>query len=125
MSLTIKDDFCAEVHFLIKIYNKMDVKIIERLERIEKLLVEQQTLQKQVLNFNETCQYLELSQSHLYKLTSTGAIPHYKPNGKKIYFQREELDHWLLRNRMDSQDEIEQQAADYLIKKGAVKLWLK
>jgi hypothetical protein len=26
---------------------------------------------------------------------------------------------------MDSQNEIEQQAADYLIKKGAVKLWLK
>ena len=100
----------------------MDVKIIERLESIEKLLIEQQTLQKQVLNFNETCKYLELSQSHLYKLTSTGTIPHYKPNGKKIYFQREELDHWLLRNRMDSRDEIEQQAADYLIKKGKVKL---
>ena len=100
----------------------MDVKIIERLESIEKLLIEQQTLQKQVLNFNETCKYLELSQSHLYKLTSTGAIPHYKPNGKKIYFQRLELDQWLLRNRMDSQDEIEQQAADYLIKKGKVKL---
>ncbi|MGM5470239.1 helix-turn-helix domain-containing protein [Flavobacteriaceae bacterium LMO-SS05] len=98
----------------------MDVKILERLERIEKLLVEQQTLQKQVLNFNETCQYLELSQSHLYKLTSTGTIPHYKPNGKKIYFQRQELDKWLLRNRMDSQDEIEQQAANYLIKKGRV-----
>ena len=103
----------------------MDVKIIERLESIEKLLLEQQTLQKQVLNFNETCKYLELSQSHLYKLTSTGAIPHYKPNGKKIYFQRQELDQWLLRNRMDSLDEIEQQAADYLIKKGKVKLWLK
>ena len=100
----------------------MYVKIIERLESIEKLLIEQQTLQKQVLNFNETCKYLELSQSHLYKLTSTGAIPHYKPNGKKIYFQRQELDQWLLRNRMDSQDEIEQQAADYLIKKGKVKL---
>lgn len=100
----------------------MDTNIIEQLNRIEKLLVEQQTLQKQVLNFNETCNYLELSQSHLYKLTSTGAIPHYKPNGKKIYFQREELDHWLLRNRIDSQDEIEQQAADYLIKKGRVKL---
>ena len=100
----------------------MDVKIIERLERIEKLLVEQQTLQKQVLNFNETCQYLELSQSHLYKLTSTGAIPHYKPNGKKLYFNRPELDEWLLRNRNSTKDEIEQQAADYLIKKGRVRL---
>lgn len=100
----------------------MDTNIIEQLDRIEKLLKEQQTMQKQVLNFNEACAYLELSQSHLYKLTSTGAVPHYKPNGKKIYFNREELDNWLLRNRMQSQDEIEQQAADYLIKKGKVKL---
>jgi excisionase family DNA binding protein len=100
----------------------MDNIIIERLNSIEKLLVEQQTMQKQVLNFNETCKYLELSQSHLYKLTSTGAIPHYKPNGKKIYFNRTELDNWLLRNRIDSQNEIEQQAANFLIKKGNIKL---
>ncbi|NGX84709.1 helix-turn-helix domain-containing protein [Aequorivita sp. KMM 9714] len=98
----------------------MDITIIEKLERIEKLLQEQQTLQKQVLNFNETCRYLELSQSHLYKLTSTSAIPHYKPNGKKIYFHRQELDQWLLRNRMDSQFEIEQQAANYIIQKGRI-----
>ena len=77
----------------------MDINIIEKLNSIEKLIVEQQTMQKQVLNFNETCKYLELSQSHLYKLTSTGAIPHYKPNGKKIYFNRPELDQWLLRNK--------------------------
>ena len=100
----------------------MDTNILEQLDRIENLLKEQQTMQKKVLNFNEACAYLELSQSHLYKLTSTGAVPHYKPNGKKIYFQREELDNWLLRNRMISQDEIEQQAADYLIKKGKVQL---
>jgi excisionase family DNA binding protein len=100
----------------------MDVNIIERLDRIEKMLKTQQTIQKQVLNFNETCTYLELSHSHLYKLTSTGAIPYYKPNGKKLYFQREELDQWLLRNRNDSQYEVEQQAANYLISKGRIKL---
>ena len=66
--------------------------------------------------------YLELSQSHLYKLTSSGSIPHYKPNGKKLYFKREELDTWLLRNRNNSIDEIEQEAANYLIKKGRVQL---
>lgn len=100
----------------------MDENIEERLDRIEKMLKVQQAMQKQVLNFNETCTYLEVSQSHLYKLTSTAGIPHYKPNGKKLYFQREELDQWLLRNRMDSQDEIEQQAANYLISKGRIKL---
>ncbi len=100
----------------------MDVNIIERLDRIEKMLKTQQTIQKQVLNFNETCTYLELSHSHLYKLTSTSAIPYYKPNGKKLYFQREELDQWLLRNRHNSQYEVEQQAANYLISKGRIKL---
>ena len=101
----------------------MDTNILTKLERSEKLLETQQAMQKQVLNFNDTCIYLELSQSHLYKLTSTGSIPHYKPNGKKLYFKREELDTWLLRNRSNSIDEIEQEAANYLIKKGRVQLW--
>ncbi len=96
--------------------------IIKRLERLERLIESQSINTKEVLNFNETCQYLELSQSHLYKLTSSGAIPHYKPNGKKIYFNRQELDTWLLRNRASSKEEIEQEAADYLVKKGRVKL---
>jgi excisionase family DNA binding protein len=100
----------------------MDTNILSKLERIEKLLETQQAMQKQVLNFNDTCIYLELSQSHLYKLTSTGSIPHYKPNGKKLYFKREELDTWLLRNRSNSIDEVEQEAANYLIKKGKVQL---
>lgn len=96
--------------------------IIKRLERLERLIESQSINTKEVLNFNETCQYLELSQSHLYKLTSTGAIPHYKPNGKKIYFNRPELDAWLLRNRTNSKEEIEQEAANYLVKKGRVRL---
>lgn len=100
----------------------MDTNILEKLERIEKLLETQQAMQKQVLNFNDACIYLELSQSHLYKLTSTGSIPHYKPNGKKLYFNRQELDNWLLRNRSNSIDEIQQEAANYLIKKGRVQL---
>ena len=122
MSLKIKDDFTGEVHFSnVKIHSKMD-EIIKRLERLERLIESQSINTKDVLNFNEACQYLELSQSHLYKLTSSGAIPHYKPNGKKIYFNRPELDTWLLRNRSTSKDEIEQQAADYLVKNGRVKL---
>ena len=96
--------------------------IIQRLEKLERLIVSQGINSKEVLNLQEACQYLELSQSHIYKLTSAGNIPHYKPNGKKLYFKRSELDTWLLRNRCATQDEIEQQAADYLIKKGRVKL---
>jgi len=90
----------------------------KRFDSLEKLIKDQAIQQKEVLNFNEACQYLELSQSHLYKLTSAGNIPFYKPNGKKIYFKREELENWLLRNRSISSDEIEQQAEEFIIKKG-------
>ncbi len=100
----------------------MDEMILEKLERIETMLAEQNLLQKEVLNFNETAIYLEVSHSHLYKLTSAAIIPSYKPNGKKLYFKRKELDNWLLSNKQVGADEIEQQATDYIMKKGRVKL---
>lgn len=96
--------------------------ILKRLEIIERHVLDQNLILKQVLNFADAARYLELSHSHLYKLTSASKIPFYKPNGKKLYFNRVELDEWLLRNRNNTQEEIEQQAADYLIKKGRVKL---
>lgn len=91
--------------------------INKRLENLERLLESQSIHTKEVLNFIETCQFLELSQSHLYKLTSASTIPYYKPNGKKIYFKREELNKWLLRNRTATISEIETEAANYLINK--------
>jgi excisionase family DNA binding protein len=100
----------------------MDEKIFEKLESIERMLIEQSLLKKEVLNFSEAAVYLEVSHSHLYKLTSSGNIPAYKPNGKKLYFNRKELDTWLLSNKQMSSNEIEDQANDYLMKRGRVKL---
>ena len=48
-------------------------------------------------------------------MTSKKQIPHFCPQGKKLYFKRAELDEWLLRNRKDSLDNIETMAANYLI----------
>jgi len=95
--------------------------LMQKLERIENLIEEQGILKKDVLNFSETCKYLGLSKSHLYKLTSSKSIPHFCPQGKRLYFKRTDMGDWLLRNRQDTQDEIEQQAANYIIKKGRVK----
>lgn len=94
--------------------------ILLRLEKIERLLTSQKMLQKEVLNFNEAAEYLELSLSHLYRLTSTKQIPHFCPQGKKLYFNRQELDAWLQRNRQTTTEEIEKMATDYIIKKGRV-----
>jgi excisionase family DNA binding protein len=90
--------------------------IIQKLNNIEKLLESQSLLQKEVLNFNEACMYLDISQSHLYKLTSTKQVPHFCPQGKRLYFKRTELDDWLQRNRKSAADEIDQAATDYIIR---------
>ena len=93
----------------------MKKKIMDKLSLIQLLLEEQNLLKKDVLNLKEACKYLDMSASHLYKLTSQNLIPHFCPRGKKLYFKREDLDQWLLRNRKDSVDEIETLAANYLL----------
>lgn len=92
-----------------------DELILERLSQIERKIDEQALLQKSVLNFNEACRYLEISPSHLYKLTSTRQIPHFCPQGKKLYFNRQELEDWLQRNRQSTNEEIDKEATNYVI----------
>jgi len=86
----------------------------DRLKRIENLLV----LNKTVLNMHEAALLTGLSLSHLYKLTSTNGIPHYKPTGKAIYFDRPELEAWLLRGRKATAEEIETAACTHVTMKG-------
>lgn len=93
-----------------------DKLILDKLTEIADKLSEQNILQKTVLNLSEAAKYLDISESHLYKLTSTRQIPHFCPQGKKLYFRREELDQWLQRNRQSSSDEIDREATNYLIK---------
>ncbi len=90
--------------------------ILDKLTEIANKLDEQNLLQKTTLNFDEACKYLDVSSSHLYKLTSTKQIPHFCPQGKKLYFKREELDTWLQRNRQSTAEEIEQTASDNVIR---------
>ena len=43
---------------------------------------------KDILNMKEVGLYLDISQSLLYKLTCNGEIPHFKPRGKMIFFEK-------------------------------------
>ena len=89
--------------------------IIEKLTTIEKLLKGQT---EKPLTFDEAAIYLDVSKSHLYKLTSANKIPHYKPQGKRLYFAKSELDTWLFRNPVKTTADIDQEANDYLVNGG-------
>lgn len=92
--------------------------IDDRLRNIETLLLSQKT----VLNFDEVAAYTGLSKSYLYKLTCSGGVPCYKPNGKHIYFNKPEIEQWLLQNRKATTRELENQAATFVtLQKGTTK----
>ncbi|GMN09611.1 hypothetical protein MTsPCn9_16540 [Croceitalea sp. MTPC9] len=77
--------------------------ILERLDRLERLMI----ANKEVLTFDEACDYTGISRSYLYKLTAAGHIPHSKPNGKLIFFEREKIVRWLLQNQRKPLPECE------------------
>ena len=87
-------------------------RISERLERIERLLSDN-IAGKSVLNADEACALLHISKGHLYRLTSTQQIPHYK-TARKLYFDRDELNQWLTSNKVATTNEIEKEATTYI-----------
>lgn len=70
---------------------------------------------KNVLCFDDVALLTGLSKSHLYKLTCSHQIPHYKPNGKQIYFDRAEVEAWMKQNRVATTQEIDQKATNYVV----------
>ena len=72
---------------------------------------------KDVLTLDEASVYLDASKSQLYKLTRTFAIPHYKPNGKTIYFSKQELVEWIKKHPVKTKEVYEQDAIRYEMNK--------
>ena len=51
---------------------------------------------KKWLSIDEAADYLELSKSRIYELTSNRKINFYQPGGKRIFFREEDLDAWVI-----------------------------
>ena len=89
----------------------MDKTLEKRVEELEQMLF----LTKNVFSFDEASKFLNLSKSYLYKLTSGNLIPHYKPQGKMLFFERADLEAWLRQNPIKTQAQIEQEAQKYVL----------
>jgi excisionase family DNA binding protein len=47
------------------------------------------------MNVKEVASLLKLSVSHIYTMTSTKKIPHIKLLGKKVIFDKKQINQWL------------------------------
>ena len=111
----LKDNLVAGIEGIVDLL----ISLHERIDKIEAALqhLAAGEADDQVLTFEQARQYLDTSKSHLYKLTSQKQIPHYKPEGKRLYFVRAELEQWLLRNRVKTTEEVEAEAATHIVRK--------
>jgi len=88
--------------------------IQEQLKEIKELLQKQNLQQNEFLTLKEASDYLQLSKSCLYKMTSKKELPFYAPGGKKIYFKRVELNNWILSSKVSSTNDIGLEVESYL-----------
>ena len=71
---------------------------------------------KQALTMGDAALLTGLSKSHLYKLVCFRQIPYYKSNGGKLtYFDKDELNKWMLSRRAKTNEEVEAEALAYVV----------
>lgn len=98
--------------------------INQRLERIEVLLENMhrttssnniEVANSPIMTIKQLSAYLDLSLSAIYKLTSNKEIPHAK-RGKRLYFDKKDIDVWVLENKVTTSSDIERMATEYMLK---------
>lgn len=88
--------------------------ILEKLDYLEQLIISNN---KEILSVEELEKYTGFKKSYIYHLVHFNKIPYSKPNGKYLFFEKSEIDQWLLKNKSLSDDQIQEKAREYVLKK--------
>ena len=72
--------------------------LLKELREIKSLLA----LNKFVLTMDEFCVYAGISKHQAYHLTSENKIKYYRPHGKLIYFDVQDVKEFLLQNPIEN-----------------------
>ncbi len=86
--------------------------ILEKLERIESYLFEST---KPIMTVEELVVYTGFTKSYIYKLVHLKEIPFFKPQGKLLFFDREEINNWIRQNKSQSRSQMQSQALNYCL----------
>lgn len=68
---------------------------------------------REVIDMDDCAVLTGYSKQHLYRLTSSHAIPHYRRGGK-VFFRKTEIEDWLTSVRIKTNDEIEKEAINHI-----------
>lgn len=83
--------------------------IAKRLDRLETLTA---LSAKNVLDINDTAELTGYSVKYLRQLIARRDIPHYR-RGNRLYFNRDEIEDWMMGERIPTNEEISIRAMGY------------
>lgn len=92
--------------------------ILESVMRIENLLQQKKESlidSDKLLTVKEAAEFLDVSVSTIYKLTSTLEIP-FNKRSKRIYFMKSDLVEWIKTGRRKTIYEIQAEADNYILR---------
>ena len=72
----------------------MSINVGELKDVVKEAVSEVQKINKEILTLNECCFLTGMAPSSIYKLTSSGKIPHWK-KGNKLRFDKTKIIEWL------------------------------
>lgn len=84
--------------------------IIQKLNQLEKLII---GTTKQIFTVDDVVNYTGFSRSYVYKLVHNNILPYSKPNNRTLFFNKKEIDDWLLQNKSKSVSQLEIEANNY------------
>jgi excisionase family DNA binding protein len=73
---------------------------------------------RKTMNVDEVAAFTGLTKNTIYIKTMRGLIPHYKRD-KRVFFDRDEVEAWLMENKRITSSEAEKQADKYLAQKAS------
>jgi len=86
------------------------------LTELQKIMIYTLLGAKKALTMDDAALLTGLSKSYLYKCVCSKSIPYYKSQGGKLtYFEKDELNAWMLQNRVKTSEELESEAANYIV----------
>lgn len=68
---------------------------------------------KEIMSIEDAMLYLNLAKATLYRMTAQNELPFIKKS-RKIYFNRTDLEKWLLEGRQKTRAEIQADASEFI-----------
>ena len=81
----------------------MEAEVELKLKQIEQVAV---LAAKEVLSVKDVSLLTGMKESYIRKLVEQSKLPHYRPMGKKIYFEKSDIYSFLRTNRIPSAQEL-------------------